>query len=468
MLTDAPGRPAPGAAPGLRPTADRRPAAAAGAQRATAAGRVLAVLVVLVLLTQRIVLPVGETGVPLALVLQYAALVPLLLVHAVRADRLRTELYAGAVLLVLVATWVIAATGGSPSLTSLGLLVVLYAAWVFRSRDTTGADARLVGRVFVWSMVVIAAVGALQLLTQLAGVWAFQDYLAQVVPRTWLASTFNFGNVIQYGSPVVKGNAFVLLEPSFLSQFCALAVAVGLVLRVPIWQLLVLLLGVAASVSGTGILLLGVVGLLVVARSPQLLRPSYLVAGAVVVVVVALSPIAELLTSRAGETSEAGSSGYLRFVQPYTEVAKGLLADPLRYWVGAGAGASERLLLSDRGGGQVGEAVVYTIAPKLAFEYGLLAAGVFVLFLVLAMLDRAPWPVVPGAALFMIFFLSGSLLQPQTTVLAWALTGALGSAAVTTRPRRSRSRVPQLAPLPAAADRTPRTTGPTTSEEPSA
>ncbi|MGQ7294800.1 hypothetical protein [Quadrisphaera sp. KR29] len=410
--------------------------AGAAPPRPTTAGWVLAALVVVLLLTQRVVLPFGgERGVALSLLLQYLAVVPLLLVGAMRADRLRGELYALAVLGVLVATWVVTATGHAASTTSLGLLLALYLPWLFRSRDTSGADARLVGLAFVRTMAVVAALGVLQLLTQLAGVWTFRDYLRDVLPADWVASSFNFANPLEYGSAVVKGNGFVMLEPSFLSQFCALAVGVALLLRMRLWWVLVLLLGLASAVSGTGILLLVAIGLLVVARSPQLLRPSFLVTGALVVVAVALSPIATLITDRAGETSEQGSSGYLRFVQPYTEVARGLAADPARYWMGAGSGSSDRLLISDQAG-QVGEAVVYTIAPKLVFEYGLPAASLFVLFLVMALLDRTPWPVVPGAAFVMIFFLSGSLLQPQTTVLAWLLTGALGSAPVLASRRR--------------------------------
>lgn len=445
MLTDAPGRvPAGGATPPAAPRAlltdaEHAARAAGDAPRPTTAGWVLAALVVVLLLTQRVVLPFGgERGVPLALALQYVAVVPLLVLRAVRAERVRTELYVIAVLAVLVASWVVTATGHALSTTSLALLLALYLPWLFRTKDGTGADALLVGRAFIGTMAVLAAVGVLQLLTQLAGVWTFHDYLADVLPTSWLDSSFNFTNPLEYGSTSVKGNAFVMLEPSFLSQFCALGVGVALVLRARLWLVLLLLLGLASAVSGTGILLLGVIGLLVAARTPQLLRPSYLVAGAVVVVVVALSPVASLLTSRAGETSQQGSSGSLRFVQPYTEVARGLAVDPLRYWTGAGGGSSDRLLVSDQAG-QVGQAVVYTIVPKLVFEYGLLAAGVFVLFLVMSLLDRAPWRVVPGAVLVMIFFLSGSLLQPQTTVLAWLLTGALGSAPVALA-RRHRSR----------------------------
>jgi hypothetical protein len=81
----------------------------------------------------------------------------------------------------------------------------------------------------------------------------------------------------------------------------------------------------------------------------------------------------------------------------------------------------ERLLASERAQ-HLGPAVVYNIIAKLTFEYGLLAGGVFILFIVIAMLDRGAWRIVPGSLVIMIFFLSGSLLQAHTVFVAWMLT----------------------------------------------
>ena len=106
-------------------------------------------------------------------------------------------------------------------------------------------------------------------------------------------------------------------------------------------------------------------------------------------------------------------------------IEAGLAKDPTRYVVGAGPGASDRLLESSRVK-PGGEAVVYAIAPKLAFEYGLIAATIFVAFLLVSIMRGPPLPVLPTSVVFMIFFLSGSLLQPHTVVLAWLLTSIWG------------------------------------------
>jgi hypothetical protein len=296
-----------------------------------------------------------------------------------------------------------------------------------------------VARNFVRLMLVVAVVGVTQLATQLTGVWQYHDYLRELVPWQFLASTYNTSNPLEYGSPIIKSNAFVFLEPSFLSQYTALGAIAGVVLRVPTWQVVVLLAGVFSAVSGTGVLLLAVAAALVVVRARHLIRPVHLVAAAVVLAALFASPVAGLLLDRVDETSQVGSSGYLRFVQPYREVSAGLEAEPLRYLAGAGAGQVERQLTSQRDG-DIGQAVVYSIVPKLLFEYGLIAGGLFVLFVLVALLDRGPWRVVPACTVVMLFVLSGSLLTPHTVYLAWLLVALWGGQGDLHRWRRERSR----------------------------
>jgi hypothetical protein len=148
------------------------------------------------------------------------------------------------------------------------------------------------------------------------------------------------------------------------------------------------------------------------------------IAGLLGVLVIFQTPAAPFLLDRRSETTQEGSSGYLRFIQPYTEVIAGLDAEPQRYAIGAGPGSADRLLESGLGG--KGEAVVYTIAPKIVFEYGLAAGTVFVAFLLVSVLRGPPLRVLPGAMIITIFFLSGSLLQPHTIVTAWVLTSIWG------------------------------------------
>lgn len=372
---------------------------------------------------QRFAIPAGSSPIALSLVMTYVFVFLARMRGGVRYNRVRSELFiAGAALLVL-ATYLSGFFGNSISLNSLLLLLVLYVPWVFcisvQFRDLFVPVARFYTRI----MLVAAVVGVFQLGSQYAGVWSYEDYLLNVVPESFLIQNYNVSYQLAWNDPTTKANAFVFLEPSFLCQYLALALVIALLIRAPAWQPALLGLGMASTLSGTGIILLVIsVGLMVIV-APNRIRPAYVLAGAVGLAIVFATPAATILLDRKDETSQEGSSGYIRFVQPYTEVSTGLTKDLSRLFVGAGPGSSDRLLTSFRSGG---DAVVYTIVPKLAFEYGLVAMVVFVAFLMVSVYRGPPMPVLPTAMLVMIFFLSGSLLQSHTIALAWLLTSVWG------------------------------------------
>lgn len=384
--------------------------------------RTISVTLVALVLTQRLGIPFADAHVPLALPIALLGVGTLVVGRRVRIDRLRGELWLVATIAVLGVTAITGLTGTRLSVPSLILLLLIYLPWMLVARSGGRAGAEQIGRVFVYTMVPLALIGVAQLATQLTDMWSYEDWLAGWVSPDLLIGDYNTHIPLVYDSPDFKANAFVMLEPSFLSQFCALAVIVGLMVRVRAWMLLVLVAGVASAVSGTGIILLIAGAVLVLFRAPGRIRPLYLLAIGGGLALLWYSPVAPLLLERAGETSQRGTSGYQRFVQPYTEVLQGLAEEPSHYLVGAGAGSAERLLASDKGG-VAGEAVVYTVVPKLAFEYGLIAGGLFLLLIVFSLLHRAPWRVVPGALVVMTFVLTGGLHQPATAFLAFFLSG---------------------------------------------
>ena len=385
--------------------------------------RVFQFMLIAVVVGQRISIPFGSFPIGLPLVAAFVGILFARLRGGVRYNRVRSELYIAAGSALVLATWFTSFRGDDVSVNSLLLLLVIYLPWVF-CVSTQFADLMLpLMRTFVRLMLVLGLVGAFQMVAQVVLHWTYTDYLAKWVNADFLTVGFNTYNQISYTNPVAKANDFVFLEPSFLCQFCALALIISLLIRAPAWQPLILGLGMAATLSGTGILLLVVGVTLLFLRVPNRIRPSYLIAGMVALAVIFSTPAANILLDRRNETSQQGSSGYIRFVQPYTEVSKGLGAEVSRYVIGSGPGSSDRLLASTRTGGP---AVTYTIAPKLAFEYGLIAAVLFISFLLVSILRGPPIPVLPTSVAFMIFFLSGSLLQPHTIVLAWILSSLWG------------------------------------------
>jgi hypothetical protein len=391
----------------------------------------VSVVVVLVLLTQRIGVDVGGTAISLAIPIAWTYVIVSVVRQVLVVGRFRAVLLAAALGACALTTAVVSLQGGPSglwSVQSLGLLAVIYLPWVLRVRG--GQGAAVVARAavtFVRTMVGLALVGIGQLAAQLSGVWEWTDYVQDVLPAAMYIREYNYDNELAYDLSIFKSTAFVLLEPSFLSQYCALAVIIGILLRVRAWQLLVLVGGLASAVSGTGLVLLAVGGVLLLLRAPRTLRPVHVVVGALAPVVVFFNPVGSFLLARQGELGIAGTSGNARFVAPYQAAWRGLNADPDRFLIGAGPGSVDRVI-PGRQIGFNGTDILYSIIPKLVFEYGVIAGGLMILFLVLATLDRAPWRVVPAALVVMTFVLSGALLQPQTAVLVWLLAG-LGAGA---------------------------------------
>jgi len=403
------------------PTADMTGASGSSAQHSRRFLRLTGGLLVFLVVGQRLAIPVAGSAVPMTLIASYIVIVALLAQGFAEFDRLKSALFIGAMTACVTAAYLATWTGTPVSLLSVLLLIAVQALWTLRSSAPVAVLHRSLAVFYVRLMVFFAIVGSGQMALQLSGVWEYEDLLLVWLPESLLLPDFAVSIPIEYGSDIIKANAFVFLEPSFFSQFCALALIIAALLRAPAWQLVVLTLGLISALSGTGLLLAAVGGVALVMRSSGSIRPSYFVAVAVGLIVVTATPASELLLERAGEPAQAGSSGSLRFVQPYSEVARGIGEDDRRYLVGAGPGSSERLLSSDRE--RAGQAVVYTIVPKLAFEYGLIAGGLFSAFIAFSVLWRPSMPVLPVTLLCMIFFLSGSLLQPHTVTLAWLLTG---------------------------------------------
>jgi hypothetical protein len=384
--------------------------------------RVLGVTMVLVIVGQRFALPISDEGVSISLVLALSAVLILVVNGGLTHDLTRVGLFLSATAACGLTAWLHTLSGDAISTNSFFLLLVVYVPWLFRVPDDGGREigARWMVRLYLRMMLVVGALAMAQMVVQILGLWTYIDPIQEVVPSQWLLANYNTNIPTEYASPIIKSQAFVFLEPSFLSQFLGLALIIGILRRAPLWQLAMLGVAMFCTYSGTGIVLFAVGLIVVLVRAPRAIRPGMVVIGAVGIAALLLSPYAEPLLNRTNEASDSSSSLSLRFVAPYQQVGAGLEQEPLRYLVGAGPGASERVLESAREGS--GLAVVYTIIPKVIFEYGLIAGSLFLTFLAVTLFRRPPAPIVPLALVVMLALLSGSLLQPHTILLAWLLS----------------------------------------------
>lgn len=357
------------------------------------------ILVILVL--QRLALPGADGQVPVIV----PAVVLLALVGAARGvvgirprGAAQYALIGGSAAFI---TFANALIGRSPSLSSLLLVLVLYVALVVRLRAPLGM--RPVRR-FIDFMVICSVLSVGQFVIQFVvpGRW---DLLGQLLPEEILMRGFHTNDPIAYGSPLFRTNAFVFLEPSFLSLCLGLAVVLSLTTRGGYVRTLLLLLGMAPTLAGNGLVVLGtaVVWFVVTGRAHRLMP---LIPGlAIGIGSILITPLGQLYLRRGSEAGSSDSSSSYRFIQPYSVLLPAWPATALDALIGHGAGSSGDFL------SRSGDGLVTTpIIPKIAFEYGALGlAGMLLPLAVLVAREAAKRPWLLGFVLT-FFFVNASFL----------------------------------------------------------
>ncbi|HVU73995.1 MAG TPA: hypothetical protein VHE83_13605 [Mycobacteriales bacterium] len=405
-------------------------------------------LLVFLVVGQRLAVPFGSSKqIPLGLPVGLAFVAYASARHLVRVDRSR--LLAGMLaLLAVTSCWVLALSRGrSTSTLSLVYLITTYVPFVF---VLTGHEQRALGErlldKFLRIMEIVALVAMLQILAQLAG-YRVADPIGSVIPSKLLLQNYHTTYPLYYGSSLYKSNAYIFLEPSFLSQFLGVAILIRLVRGGRIRRILPLVVAMVATVAGTGFLLAIAGGLALLATRGyrrQLMRVVPI--GAAVAVAASFTPFGATIISRFGESGGgSNSSAGLRFQLPYQYLGSGWLSDLPHALFGDGPGSADRFLTAKLGA-DIGGQVTPQVPLKLLFEYGLVGTAAFLFFLLSAVfLGRVSTPVTVGLVVAYLF-LSGSLLQPATVLLMWVLSAVAGRPGVVApRPRA----VPALVAQPA-------------------
>jgi hypothetical protein len=378
----------------------------------------LRLMVLAVVLLQRFAVPGLTIGLCMPIVL--AIVIYLASHHILVEDRLRTGLYLLAVTACCAATLLSAIHFSDWSPKSLMLLLFLYAPFCYCIRPELRRLYRPLLEFFNKIMVVAACVALAQWAAQILG-WTYQDPLAPL-PRQLLLQTYNTFSPVLYGSSLMKTNAVVFLEPSFCSQFLAIALIAQLMLGGRWWRLPLYAAAIFTSVSGTGIILLAV-GLTVLAirRGGPWAAKMFLVV-ATLGVAILLTPLGALLKTRSTEPGTLNSSGNARFVAPYDQVAAGLARDVPTLLFGRGPGQSSLNTSGIRFFNPDEIEANYPVIPKLGAEYGLIAAVLFTTFLLVALTRGTPSPTMSAIMIVFHFTLSGSLLQPHTAYMTYIFT----------------------------------------------
>jgi len=391
---------------------------------------VLKAMVTAAVVLQRFAVPLGSEQVSFVLVAEVVLLGVLLVRGQLVIDRNRTVWYLVAAGACLAAAAIASDSGDGSSLLSVLLLLAMYAPFCLTLAPSLRSLYRPVLQFFTTLMAIVAVVAIVQMLAQLAG-WSYSDPLASV-PNEVFTKGYNTAYPVQYGSAIVKSNAFIFLEPSFLSQFLALAFIVELTIGARLWRLLLYLGAMLATVSGTGVILLAF-GIVVVLFRRAHTRPIMFLLPLVLAVGITLAtPVGSLLSERvAGERRTETSSSRARFVEPYERVYDDLNQSVQHLAVGRGPGFAERAAEDTFVREDI--PIVYPVVPKLSYEYGVVAGFLFAGFIAFAFLNRTPSLVIASSALLLHFFLSGSLLQAHTLFLCYVLTSLFAATRVERR-----------------------------------
>ena len=304
---------------------------------------------------QKISVPAGDGNIQINLFVLYAGLTGLGVAGYLAVQPVRLVLFAG---FLLAATIGHVIGGHSFSIPALVLVLLLYFPFIFVFDVSRPAFLRWMNANQIFAVVLAGIVAAQHIMQLLWGAESWPD-MRDFVPENLLFPSYNYMNAMQYGSSIYKPNGVFLLEPSFVSQFAAIAIVVEIVYFRRIWRLGLFFAMLLLSFSGSGLLILALSSPLIFARLSRQMVLGVLFTLAMMVPVATSIGWLDEISSRAGEFNRPGTSGYSRYAEPI-EVVRKSSRDPLIVLRGAGAGATPASGMS-------------LPVTKMFTEYGLLA-----------------------------------------------------------------------------------------------
>lgn len=365
------------------------------------ANKVLFWLIFLAVITQRLALP-GAGALPAALPIYLAAAA---LLYARRDLAIKRYLLLCTIAVICLLVVACISTGRDFSINSFLYLVVLYLPLSLSSREISHSDIHDNTELkwFSSMMCMFAVVAIWQYGSQVLLNIPYSDPFA-ALPEALKLPGYEISYPIRYGSPIYKSNAYVFLEPSFLSQFLALALLIEIVGYRRIVAMLLLIAAIACTFSGTGILLLACTLPFVVLANRKNKRIVALASVAAVIMVGAVVSNSAV-SERTAELGARDSSASIRFLVPYQRLSELSFNNLSSLLIGYGAGAADRLKVDD-------QLANFPAIPKALIEYGVLGGLPLLALITLRIFSGIRnFPIAVG--LFcMQFFLSGALLQP--------------------------------------------------------
>jgi hypothetical protein len=428
-------------------------AGSAQARNALPASLRIGVVVALCLLVfmPRFQLNVGSLFASNGLIAQYIVIGMLMRCGKLRVDPVRGMLFILCIGVMFTA-WVLNPAGSS--YLSAMLVGAAYLAFIFVARMPDGNDAlcHFTLRIFSNLMLVAAIAGILQFFMQFVynPPWLF-DYTPMLPDLIRGGGKYN--TVIHAGS-VIKSNGFFFREPSFFSQFLALAAACEIARRrserrtqnLP--RLATFGFAMLLTYSGTGLATL-FIALLFPLGLKTVIRMGLVAIGGILIFTVLGSTLNLGFTAgRINEFDTPGTSAYARFVAPVQFIQANLGGSFVSTVMGHGPGSVTR---------GAGVNAWYENAnptwAKLLIEYGLVGFTTFTGLMFYSLWrSRAPIELVAAMFLGWLVLWGGIFLGPEMTGLIYVLAAAV-PALPPSQPRRQARLVADVGHLTAPPSR---------------
>src|SRR6195952_1783470 len=326
---------------------------------------VYAMLVISMVFLQKFGLTVGESSIGLAALIIWVGLGWLIYRSEIEVSPVRLLLLGlvfGAMALSL-----IVGRNQTPKLQAAGIVLVLYAALVFRIPASLETASRCF-QVFQSSMIIIAIIVICQQVVQYTIGNKYWPNINNIVPKEFLYSGFMYLRPYSWQSPYFEPNGIFFLEPSAVSFFLAIAIGLEIAWFRNLRRLGLYTMAMLACLAATGPLSLLLSAPVWTFKLGRKFVFALMLLGTPMVVAAIGTGWLDGVLARSSEMSHKDSSAYERIVVPFNSIAN-QLQDP-EILTGAGPGTSSRRLN-----------VVQWPFSKLFYEYGLLTAVLFHLFL---------------------------------------------------------------------------------------
>jgi hypothetical protein len=358
---------------------------------------------------QKLAIPIGEdSGVSLALPTMFGGAGLLLICGDLRCDPERLLIFSIFVLTTAISHILIPM---SFSLAGLLLFISIYLFLPFYVAVSPDLYKKIL-LIFQSLMLAASVIAILQDLWQLFFAWPEAFDLDNFIPSGLLFPGFTYIQPLYYGSAWIKPPGF-FLEVSFLSQYCAAAIVIEVLLFRRIAALILFSLGMLSTFAGTGPLTLMIVSPFLISK---LSVRALVICGAAIIcgtVVYAMVGGADPIVERLEEFATPDTSAYDRFVSPVLAFSDYFREEG---WIYSGIGAGNILKAPN---------IIWWAPNKIFHEYGLFVTCSWYGLLVLAMFKKAPSAIL-ALAVFAIFnFMGGYLAVPPMAFLLMLVTTML-------------------------------------------